>query len=83
MYIKSFIHRLVLAPIKSSPTCIHVLDQCYACKFILICDVICVAAVRKEISDETDRETGRSKQISAVPIYLSIYSPNGECLRAI
>ncbi|KAK6142703.1 hypothetical protein DH2020_023051 [Rehmannia glutinosa] len=34
------------------------------------------AAVRKEISDETDRETGRSKQISAVPIYLSIYSPN-------
>ncbi|KAL3829760.1 hypothetical protein ACJIZ3_018562 [Penstemon smallii] len=34
------------------------------------------AAVRKEISDETDRETGRSKQISTVPIYLSIYSPN-------
>ncbi|XP_011093825.1 dynamin-related protein 5A [Sesamum indicum] len=34
------------------------------------------AAVRKEIADETDRETGRSKQISAVPIYLSIYSPN-------
>ncbi|KAL6569626.1 hypothetical protein OROMI_014140 [Orobanche minor] len=34
------------------------------------------AAVRKEISDETDRETGRSKQISNVPIYLSIYSPN-------
>ncbi|CAA2998616.1 dynamin-related 5A [Olea europaea subsp. europaea] len=34
------------------------------------------AAVRKEISDETDRETGRSKAISAVPIYLSIYSPN-------
>ncbi|KAK9132677.1 hypothetical protein Scep_012205 [Stephania cephalantha] len=36
------------------------------------------AAVRKEISDETDRETGRSKQISSVPIHLSIYSPNGE-----
>ncbi|EYU38887.1 hypothetical protein MIMGU_mgv1a003091mg [Erythranthe guttata] len=34
------------------------------------------AAVRKEIGDETDRETGRSKQISTVPIYLSIYSPN-------
>ncbi|KAK9274989.1 hypothetical protein L1049_022246 [Liquidambar formosana] len=34
------------------------------------------AAVRKEISDETDRETGRSKQISSVPIHLSIYSPN-------
>ncbi|KAL6498834.1 hypothetical protein OROGR_028381 [Orobanche gracilis] len=34
------------------------------------------AAARKEIADETDRETGRSKQISSVPIYLSIYSPN-------
>lgn len=35
------------------------------------------AAVRKEISDETDRETGRSsRQISSVPIHLSIYSPN-------
>ncbi|CAN4108407.1 unnamed protein product [Withania somnifera] len=33
-------------------------------------------AVRKEIADETDRETGRTKQISSVPIYLSIYSPN-------
>ncbi|KAL5792233.1 hypothetical protein ACOSP7_000827 [Xanthoceras sorbifolium] len=34
------------------------------------------SAVRKEISDETDRETGRSKAISTVPIHLSIYSPN-------
>lgn len=34
------------------------------------------AAVRKEIGDETDRITGRSKQISPVPIHLSIYSPN-------
>ncbi|KAL8227874.1 hypothetical protein R6Q57_015458 [Mikania cordata] len=34
------------------------------------------AAVRKEIADETDRETGRTKQISSIPIYLSIYSPN-------
>ncbi|KAL7609093.1 dynamin-related protein 5A isoform X1 [Lactuca sativa] len=34
------------------------------------------AAVRKEISDETDRETGQTKQISSVPIHLSIYSPN-------
>ncbi|CAM8941091.1 hypothetical protein QQ045_012808 [Rhodiola kirilowii] len=34
------------------------------------------AAVRKEIADETDRETGRSKMISTVPIHLSIYSPN-------
>ncbi|EES19921.1 hypothetical protein BDA96_09G239100 [Sorghum bicolor] len=34
------------------------------------------AAVRKEIADETDRETGRSKQISTVPIHLSIFSPH-------
>eukprot|EP00249_Psilotum_nudum_P014912 c25064_g3_i1 orf=351-2180(+) len=34
------------------------------------------AAVRKEIQDETDRVTGRSKQISPVPIHLSIYSPH-------
>ncbi|KAI3743977.1 hypothetical protein L1987_57049 [Smallanthus sonchifolius] len=34
------------------------------------------AAVRKEIADETDRETGRTKQISSIPIYLSIYSTN-------
>ncbi|XP_074273123.1 dynamin-related protein 5A [Silene latifolia] len=34
------------------------------------------AAVRKEIADETDRETGQSKGISSVPIHLSIYSPN-------
>lgn len=38
------------------------------------------AAVRKEISDETDRETGRSKMISSVPIHLSIYSPNGKIM---
>ncbi|XVE73711.1 hypothetical protein DITRI_Ditri11bG0140500 [Diplodiscus trichospermus] len=34
------------------------------------------AAVRQEISDETDRETGRTKLISGVPIHLSIFSPN-------
>ncbi|WVZ69274.1 hypothetical protein U9M48_018087 [Paspalum notatum var. saurae] len=34
------------------------------------------ALVRKEIADETDRGTGHTKQISTVPIYLSIYSPN-------
>ncbi|KAI4328912.1 hypothetical protein L6164_021229 [Bauhinia variegata] len=34
------------------------------------------AAVRQEISDETDRETGRSKAISSVPIHLSIHSPH-------
>lgn len=39
--------------------------------------IISIAAVRKEIQDETDRETGRSKAISSVPIHLSIYSPNG------
>ena len=38
------------------------------------------AAVRKEIADETDRETGRSKMISSVPIHLSIYSPNGKIM---
>ncbi|PWA77888.1 dynamin central domain-containing protein [Artemisia annua] len=32
--------------------------------------------VRQEIADETDRETGLTKQISSIPIYLSIYSPN-------
>ncbi|XP_022737244.1 dynamin-related protein 1E-like isoform X2 [Durio zibethinus] len=32
--------------------------------------------VRREIQDETDRMTGKSKQISPVPIHLSIYSPN-------
>ncbi|XP_065879071.1 phragmoplastin DRP1E-like [Euphorbia lathyris] len=32
--------------------------------------------VRKEIQDETDKVTGKSKQISPVPIHLSIYSSN-------
>lgn len=35
------------------------------------------AAVRQEISDETDRITGKTKAISNVPIQLSIYSPHG------
>jgi len=34
--------------------------------------------VRKEIEDETDRLTEKSKRISPVPIHLSIYSPNGK-----
>ncbi|VFQ84278.1 unnamed protein product [Cuscuta campestris] len=34
------------------------------------------ALVHKEIEDETDRLTGETKQISAIPIHLSIYSPN-------
>ncbi|XP_072967351.1 phragmoplastin DRP1E-like [Typha angustifolia] len=32
--------------------------------------------VRNEIQDETDRMTGKTKQISPVPIHLSIYSPH-------
>ncbi|XP_020573653.1 seed linoleate 9S-lipoxygenase-3-like [Phalaenopsis equestris] len=35
--------------------------------------------VRKEIQDETERLTGKTKQISPVPIHLSIYSPHGMC----
>ncbi|KAJ6712004.1 hypothetical protein OIU79_008258 [Salix purpurea] len=34
------------------------------------------AMVRKEIQEETDKITGKSKQISPVPIHMSIYSPN-------
>ncbi|XP_020114797.1 dynamin-related protein 1E-like [Ananas comosus] len=34
------------------------------------------ALVRREIQDETDRLTGKSKQISPMPIHLSIYSPH-------
>ncbi|XP_020100447.1 dynamin-related protein 1C [Ananas comosus] len=34
------------------------------------------AAVRKEIQDETDRITGKTKHISNIPIHLSIYSPH-------
>lgn len=37
------------------------------------------ALVRKEIQDETDRITGKTKMISPVPIHLSIFSPNGMC----
>ena len=48
--------------------------------FVLNVNFVCAAAVRKEIQDETDRETGRTKQISSVPIHLSIYSPNGNVL---
>lgn len=35
------------------------------------------AMVRAEIQDETDRVTGKTKQISPIPIHLSIHSPNG------
>lgn len=34
------------------------------------------AMVRSEIQEETDRVTGKTKQISPLPINLSIYSPN-------
>ena len=58
-----------------SSFCTYIMASC-----LIFSVVSCAAAVRKEIADETDRETGggRSKQISSVPIYLSIYSPNGE-----
>lgn len=36
------------------------------------------AQVRQEIQEETDRVTGKTKQISPIPIHLSIYSPNGD-----
>lgn len=53
-------------------------DYCIYDVFICVNDdIIYAAAVRKEIQDETDRETGRTRQISSVPIHLSIYSPNG------
>ena len=32
------------------------------------------AALRKEIADETERITGKTKQISNIPIHLSIWS---------
>ncbi|KAK4801776.1 hypothetical protein SAY86_022263 [Trapa natans] len=34
------------------------------------------SVVRREIEEETDRITGKTKQISPIPIHLSIYSPN-------
>ncbi|PKA56091.1 Dynamin-related protein 1C [Apostasia shenzhenica] len=34
------------------------------------------AAIRKEIQDETDRITGKTKHISNIPIHLSVYSPH-------
>jgi hypothetical protein len=39
---------------------------------------IFVAAVGKDIANEIDRETDHSKQISHVPIHLSIFSPHGK-----
>lgn len=39
-------------------------------------------AVRKEIEDETARITGPGRNVSPVPIHLSIYSPNGELQRS-
>ena len=34
--------------------------------------------VRREIEEETDRETGGNKGISKKPIHLRVYSPNGD-----
>lgn len=39
---------------------------------------MCAAAIRKEIQDETDRITGKTKHISNIPIHLSVYSPHGQ-----
>lgn len=33
--------------------------------------------IRKEIEEETDRLTGKNKNISPVPINLRVYSPHG------
>ncbi|KAL7613259.1 hypothetical protein Lser_V15G08273 [Lactuca serriola] len=60
-------HELLHPPPTSKPT-LSMIENCEFEEYD--------STVRKEISDETDRETGRSKQISSVPIYLSIYSPN-------
>ena len=34
-------------------------------------------AVRQEIEDETDRVTGKTKNVSPIPINLRVYSPHG------
>jgi len=36
--------------------------------------------VRKEIEAETDRVTGKSKNVSPIPINLRVYSPHGKSL---
>lgn len=36
---------------------------------------------QKEISNEPDREAGRTKKIWSVPIYHTIYSTNGEIFK--
>ncbi|PWA83655.1 DYNAMIN-like 1E [Artemisia annua] len=43
---------------------------------VRVITTIMPALVRKEIQDETDRITGKSKQISPIPIHLSIFSTN-------
>ena len=35
-------------------------------------------AVRQEIEDETDRVTGKTKNVSPIPINLRVYSPHGK-----
>jgi hypothetical protein len=61
-------------------SCYHGLEDklhSYTTLLQITCLFAYPAAVRKEIQDETDRITGKSKQISNIPIHLSIYSPNG------
>ncbi|MFS7889319.1 putative Dynamin superfamily [Helianthus anomalus] len=38
--------------------------------------ILYTTLLRKEIQDETNRIIEKSKQISPIPIHLSIYSPN-------
>lgn len=49
----------------------------YFIRLLIFYPTVISALVRKEIQDETDRITGKTKQISPVPIHLSIYSPIG------
>ena len=39
--------------------------------------------IRKEIEAETDRETGKNKGISSVPINLRVYSSHGKVMQVI
>lgn len=60
--------------------CLSVLDLCtpILAGEVLTFLLLNAAQIRVEIQEETDRVTGRSaKQISPIPIHLSIFSPHG------
>ncbi|OAY66595.1 Dynamin-related protein 1E, partial [Ananas comosus] len=72
----SFTRRRDLRNTPSSCTC---RKEVYRLGMLLLmncCCIVVTALVRREIQDETDRLTGKSKQISPMPIHLSIYSPH-------